>query len=232
MTAWLPLSPYAKTTGNDVNTKLLLHCDGADASTTFTDSSGVAHTVTANGNAQIDTAQSKFGGASALFDGTGDYLSIPDHTTLEFGTGAFTIDFWMRPASVTGTQTLATKRASSGDFGAFLILLSGTGGLLYMSANGAAWNIANGVSFGAGFAINTWYHIAIVRAGNDFYTFRDGVQVSTFSNASTLVDEADSLFIGSDSDSQGYSGHIDEFRISKGIARWTANFTPPASAYS
>lgn len=80
----------------DTYTKLLLHCDGTDGSTTFSDNGVTGHTVTANGNAQIDTAQSKFGNASGLFDGTGDYLTIPDHADWNFGTGNFTIDAWIR----------------------------------------------------------------------------------------------------------------------------------------
>ena len=73
---------------------LLLHMGGTDGSTTFTDEKG--HTVTANGDAQIDTAQSKFGGASALFDGSGDYLSVADSADFEFGSSDFTIDGWVR----------------------------------------------------------------------------------------------------------------------------------------
>src|SRR3990167_5725818 len=75
----------------DSYTQLLLHCDGVDAATTFTDEIGKA--VTANGNAQIDTAQKKFGTASGLFDGTGDYLSLADSDDWNFGAGDFTIDF-------------------------------------------------------------------------------------------------------------------------------------------
>src|SRR3990167_7740340 len=78
------------------DTSLMLHMDGADASTTFTDETG--KTVTANGNAQIDTAQSKFGGAAALFDGAGDYLTVSGSADWDLGTGDFTIDFWFRSA--------------------------------------------------------------------------------------------------------------------------------------
>ena len=96
---------------DDSYTKALLHMDGSDGSTTFTDESGT--TWTANGNAQIDTAQSKFGGASGLFDGASDYLQTPytaDHNT---GTGDFTIDQWIRFNSVATTQTLFARRTSN-----------------------------------------------------------------------------------------------------------------------
>src|SRR3990167_9944086 len=87
-------------------TKFLLHCDGTDAATTFTDSSVSAHTVTAVGNAQIDTAEKKFGTASGLFDGAGDYLSIPDHADFDLSGGIWTVDGWFRTTSLAAIQGL------------------------------------------------------------------------------------------------------------------------------
>ena len=94
-------------TAVDAATKLLLHCnDVPDASTTFTDDGVTGHTITANGNAQIDTADKKFGAASGLFDGTGDYLTAPDHTDFDFSGGVFTIDFQIYPTALSGTGTI------------------------------------------------------------------------------------------------------------------------------
>jgi len=84
------------------NVSLLLHCDGSNGSTTFTDNSPSPKTVTANGNASVSTAQSKFGGASAVFDGTGDYLSLDGSSGFAFGTGDFTIEFWLSPSVLNG----------------------------------------------------------------------------------------------------------------------------------
>src|SRR3990167_4294419 len=86
----------------DSYTKFLAHTDGTDGSTTFTDEAGIA--ITANGNAQIDTAQSKFGGASGLLDGTGDYLTTPDSDNYNFGSGDFSVDFQVRFNSVASNQ--------------------------------------------------------------------------------------------------------------------------------
>ena len=97
--------------GGGAQTVLLLHCDGTDGATTFTDSSDTSHTVTANGNAQIDTDQSKFGGASGLFDGTGDYLSIPDSADWDFGTGDWTIDFLIRFNAITGRHGIKPNKS-------------------------------------------------------------------------------------------------------------------------
>ncbi|MFA5340611.1 MAG: hypothetical protein WC332_02425, partial [Clostridia bacterium] len=83
--------------GIDTYTVLMLHGDGADASTTITDSEtvGAAKAITAVGNAQLDTAYKKFGSAAVLFDGTGDYLTTPDHADWYFAAAPFTIDAWI-----------------------------------------------------------------------------------------------------------------------------------------
>ncbi len=88
--------------GVDPNVDLLLHFTGADASTTFTDSSPSPKTFTAVGNAQIDTAQKKFGSASAQFDGSGDCIHTPDTAHLELGSGDWTLDFWVKFNDVAG----------------------------------------------------------------------------------------------------------------------------------
>jgi len=93
--------------GNASFTKLLLHCDAADASTTFTDSSAAGHNFTAAGNAQIDTAQFKFGTSSALFDGTGDYINdATGSSDFAFGTGDFAVDFWVRRENMTPLDSI------------------------------------------------------------------------------------------------------------------------------
>jgi hypothetical protein len=84
---------------NDANTLLLLHMDGTNGSTVFRDDNGIIGStpkaITANGNAQISTAQSKFSGSSALFDGTGDFLLLGHNTDLNFGPNNFTVEFWI-----------------------------------------------------------------------------------------------------------------------------------------
>ncbi|MCH7827478.1 MAG: hypothetical protein IIC75_05850 [Bacteroidetes bacterium] len=115
--------------GIDNFTKLMLHMNGTDTSTVFTDDSASAHSVTANGNAQIDTAQSVFGGASGLFDGTGDYLSIPDNADFDVGGGDWCVDFRVRFNTVpTGAeiaffynQYLSSSRAMELSFNASIL---------------------------------------------------------------------------------------------------------------
>jgi hypothetical protein len=221
--------------GVDPYTVLLLHCDGADGSTTFVDSSRSNHTVTVNGNAQIDTAQSKFGGASALFDGNNDFLTVPDHNDFEFGAGDFTLEFWYRTQTLAGSRgVLGKDNTNGGVFGPFRIDRVNTELRFWASSNGSSFDVANSVLIGA-VAINTWYHVAVTRAGTTFRTFLDGVLGGTVTSAASLVNNANPLRIGATgvvpSGTSDHMGHLDEIRISKGTARWTANFTPPTVPY-
>lgn len=218
--------------GIDTFTKLLLHCDGADASTTFTDASSFAHgSATVNGNAQVDTAQSKFGGASALFDGTGDYLTFADHADWDFEAVDFTVDWWERRDSSSGTRTSIARDTSSA-FSPFIFGYSDTANLLlYITSNGSSWDIANAINMGA-IDLNVWHHFAIVRKGEVFYVFRDGVLQSTFFSDKTILASSNPLSIGVSQSTGYFSGWLDEIRISKGVARWTSPFTPPTIAYA
>ena len=80
----------------DEHAILLIPSDTTDGSTVFEDKSGIAHQITANGDVHHSTTQSKFGSSAIYFDGNGDYLSIPDSEDWNFGSGDFTIDFWVR----------------------------------------------------------------------------------------------------------------------------------------
>lgn len=221
--------------GIDSYTKLMLHMDGADASTTFTDSSLSPKTVTRYGNAQIDTAQSKFGGASGLFDGTGDYLSVPDSDDWYFGTGDFTIDFWVRFNALPGAGVSAyivNQRVDG--YAAQQLAIVNTAGVYtigYVVVAGGVVTIT--VSKTITPSTGTWYHFALVRTGNDFKVYQDGVQIgTTVTDDSEVQNIAAALDIGRWSGDGSYlNGHIDELRISKGIARWTNDFTPPTDPY-
>ena len=215
----------------DVADVLLIHADGADGSTTFTDSSPRGRTITVNGNAQVDTAQSKFGGASALFDGTGDFLTVADHPDFDFGAGDFTIDLWMRLNSTADTGIIVGKRIG-GPPGPFVIYRSGTGLYFYSSSDGVAWDISNGQVFATGLTTGNWNHVAVTRQGNTFRGFWNGALAFSFTNSSALVQVATPVAFGAYyNGAEPEDGWLDEIRISKGVARWTAAFTPPTAAY-
>lgn len=212
--------------GVDSYTKLLLHCNGSDGSTTFTDDSYSSHTVTANGTTQIDDAQYKFGGASGLFNGsTNDYLSIPDHADFSFGTGDFTIDFWMRPSAFVYYDTFLGNWKTN-NTGWVLDIALGGAYIDWWSGGGShQWS---GLSFSS-----AWYHIAFVRNGNNINLYINGVDQGTRNCTGQTHDgSGNPLTIGGGVATEGqFHGWLDELRVSKGIARWTANFTPPTGEY-
>lgn len=213
-----PTSPYT----SDVNTSLLLHMDGTSGSTTFTDSSGSPKTVTANGNAVISSF-SKFGSDGLCFDGSGD--DVRTSTSADFNmqsAGDWTIDFWVNP------------RETDAQAGMLHINQGGNQGI-FLQRYTSALRVDNGVSAsitGVGsIPRNQWSHIAVARSGSTIYAFINGSLLQTasaqdYGNANSRVQ------IGSYSTGSIYfTGCFDEIRVSKGIARWTSNFTPPTEAY-
>lgn len=207
---------------------LLAHMDGSDGSTTFTDVYG--KTITPVGNAQIDTAQSKFGGASLLLDGTGDYLSLAYSEDFDFAAD-FTVECWVRLA---GT-------AQSGGFDpTFFSGTTAAGGTheWYFQYNTATSRVEFGTtsagtiaSSAGALSTNTWYHLAVVRSGTTVKVYVEGTGGTGGTNSSTYT--SDGLFIGAFRSTGGYvNGHIDEVRITKGTARYTGDFTPSASAFT
>lgn len=225
--------------GIDSEAKLVLHMNGTDASTTFTDSSSGAKTVTANGHAQIDTAQSKFGGASGLFDGTDDHLTSADSDDwiLDGGSddNAWTVDFWVRFNGDPGAQVKGLVQQSSGTGNKWAIYLGNN--LLVFQIRSSSSDIVN-LSNAWNPAGETWYHVAVVKQGATGYKmFVDGTQIGTTQTDTSLFPNFGAqLNIGvyrhDDGADRFLNGWLDEVRISKGVARWTGNFTPPTEEYS
>jgi hypothetical protein len=225
--AYTGISP----SGNDSNTKVLLHMDGADASTTFTDfnDGGGAHAWTARGNAQVDTADSKFGGASLLCDGTGDSIDTPDSANYTLGSGDFTIDLWFKINGGDGsTLDLAGQSDAGLTAAASAWYLQRISGLLRFGlSTGAAFVTMNSASTYNTTTNTGWHHVAIVRNGNNLFMYVDGVQQATAAFAGAVQDSAAVLSVGARSSAAGtWFGWLDEFRLSN-TARWTAAFTPP-----
>lgn len=204
---------------------LLLHMDGSNGSTTFTDSGPNALSVTPLGNSQISTSRSKFGGASGLFDGNGDYLSIPSNSVFNFGTGDFTVESWVYITSIASDFLLIS---SSGSGGFFIGAYNTTGAGWGVGRAAVAWDFTSGVSP----VLNTWQHIAVSRSGTSLRIFVDGIQAgATSSNSRSYNLSTTSLNIASQGAAYYLTGNIDELRVSKGIARYTANFTPPSAPF-
>jgi hypothetical protein len=213
--------------GNDAFTKLLLHADRANAATKLLDYSPAAHGLATMVSAmQISTAQFKFGGSS-LFGNGSSYCTFPNSSDWEFGAGDFTVDWWEYR---TNNGAVLSREAVT-TYAPFLIGW-GVGGqsYVYMTSNGSAWDIAysrvmNNI-WGA------WAHFAVVRKGSTFWIFRNGIQQDTWVSSLALAANSNPLCIGAGQNGNGYNGYIDELRVSKGIARWTTNFTPPTAPYA
>jgi hypothetical protein len=200
------------------NVSVLLHMNGSNGSTTFADSSNNAITVTGYGNAQLSTAQSKFGTASAYFDGTGDYLlTASSLAPLQMGTDDFTVEAFIRP-----TSSVDSYRALIG-------LTTTDNETLYIFSGQLRWYIS-GAAAGT-IAVDTWYHVAASREGTSLRVFIDGTLVDTSTNSVDIT--AGRLSVGSAGAlaSEFFQGWIDELRITKGVARYTANFTPPTAPF-
>ena len=208
---------------NDGNTLLLCHMDGSNNSTTITDSSSTVHSITANGNAKLDTAKQKFGATSCYFDGSGDYLSIPDHDNWNMSTTTnYTIEFWMYPTSNSGDRGWVSQIQDDNNGWYIRNTATGAAGLTMWEAGSATLNLgSSGV-----FTNNSWQHVAMVKEGNDYEFFRDGTSIhqSTDSSSDTF---SGVLAIGTvlRSSPQPFDGYIDELRISN-VARYTTTFTP------
>lgn len=204
---------------------LLLHFDGANGSTTFTDSSSNALTVTPYGDAAISTAQSKFGGASAYFDQDGDYaVVIPSSPATDFGTGDFTVEFWVRVTSTTGIQVIWSRWNNSGDNKIQIYLV---GDSLYLNSPTTGYLAGT-------LTQEQWHHIAVCRDAGDMAVYVDGVQEWAAAVGDDFTSTSDFVLGANDLGSGGanwFGGYIDDFRITKGVARYTANFTPPTAAF-
>jgi hypothetical protein len=217
---------------NDANTLCLIHCDGTNASTVFRDDNGSRSQkgITAVGNTQIDTAQSKFGGSSALLDGTGDYLSMPYHPDYAYGSGDFTIEFWIRFNSL---STIANKliwdQRPTATQGAYPAIYGNTSQKIIYYANGADRCVGTTT-----IVVNTWYHIAVSRSSGSTKLFINGTQEgSTYTDSTVYLTNSTENRFGQSFDGaypDNVNGWIDEFRISNS-ARYTANFTAPTASF-
>jgi YD repeat-containing protein len=244
---------YYATTGFTVSTPgqydpeysavtLLLRGDGGASSQSILDRSAGQLAVNVHGNAQISAAQSKFGGTSLLFDGVGDHLSTGVGSEFHFGAGDFTIEAWVRAASMPASNqydfiismdNVGVKRGWS-------FLVNGSNGALQFSlwtSNTQHFPLIDTTPF----PINQWVHVAAVRSGSLLRLYRNGIMVSSTSvGTASGQDSNTAALIGTNRlngspESTGawnFNGYIDDLRITKGKARYTTNFTPPTAEFA
>ena len=199
---------------------LLIHCNGSNGSTTFTDSSSYAHTITTGGSAAVSTAEKQFGTGSLSvgFSGVG-YIDTPAGSTFSLP-GDFTIECWLKvDASVGSTPALLELN----NYGNGILIRSDD---TYINGGTVSWT---------GLVNTSWRHLALTRSGSTIRWFRDGVvDATTYTSSATLNSANGKLRFGANIHTSGgnpMKGYIDEIRVTKGVARYTANFTPPTAAF-
>ncbi len=217
-----------------LNTTLLCHFNGIHTTTTFSDSSLMNNVLAAAGHAQISTTQSKFGGSSAYFDGSGDYISINNNAGFDFSNGYFTIECWFyATANVTTTQHLLGKWYSTGTC-SWSLAVSTTNAIGFAYSANGNWDVDK--YFGTGnsaFTINAWHHAAVVRDSVGFKLYLDGVLVANKSDTTTtIINTTNAMTIGGNLANQFFLGYIDEVRITKVLRYDYAPFSPPTMAFS
>jgi hypothetical protein len=223
--------------GNDQYTKVLLKFDGADAGTTITDSNagGSSHTWSAAGNAQLDTAQKKFGLSSLLCDGTGDWVTVADHADFSLGSGDFTIDFWFNCDAASGSKEALAGQMASGlaaNTGAWYMERHTTDVIRAHVSNGSALTTVTGTT---AITATGQHHAALVRTGDVLQLYIDGVQEGgDVAFTGSVNNSANALRVGAagEDTNDPWTGWVDEFRISVGTARWTEDFTAPTVPYA
>lgn len=218
----------------DAYTRLLSEFEGDDGDTSYT--AETAQEITFVNGAEIDTAYDKFGTASAYMDGTNDYLTIPDSSDWDIALSEieeYTIDLWVKFADHTGTEDLISQYLNVNNFWT-LTHVDANGFKFFVYASPGTEIVDTG--YGGEITDTNWHHVAMVKSisgSTVTYTlYVDGVSVCSTDDNST-ISYAGKLHIGQRGNAANYfSGHIDEVRISKGIARWTSNFTAPTYAYT
>lgn len=212
------------TTSQGATNCILLTCQ----SNRFTDNSTSVFTITLTGTPSVQRfnpflysqgySTSVYGG-SAYFNGTTDYLTAPDSTQTDLGSGNFTVECWFYQFSSKVTSCISMYTAT------------GTGYAMGASstANKTWWyaNSASQILSSATFNYNAWNHLAVARSGGTTTMYLNGVSVGSFSDSINYV--GTTTYIGVDEFSQYWNGYISDARIVKGTAVYTSNFTPPTS---
>jgi hypothetical protein len=222
--------------GIDANCVLCCHCEGADTSTTLTDSSTAAHGFTNVNQAQIDTADKKWGLASALFDGTGDCFYSADSADWDVcasNADNWTIDLWIKMAAHTAANNVMVTQYQAVGARWFFEHVHGSG---------IHFQLVGGVNFVGGEITDTttWHHIAMCKKAAEYGIYKDGAQVA-YGTSATTASLAGSLVIGAyePTGGQSFQGWLDEIRIYKGnyfgaapVVGLTNTITVPTGPYN
>ena len=171
---------------------------------------------------------SKYYGSSLFLDGTNDWLNVPGGGDFDFGKNDFTIECWANTRTTSGDGRIINQdRNNLGDGGGTFLFYRYGSTLQFYSAASTAWDNVNALSMGT-ITVNTWTHLAVTRQNGTVYTWKDGVNIASVVGNLGLTDTGD-IKIGTYGDGVGafWNGYLQDFRIYKGVAKYTSNFTPP-----
>jgi hypothetical protein len=185
------------------------------------------------GNAQISTSVKKYGTGSLAFDGGGDYIvptSPSSNVVLGLGSGDFTIEFWVYFNSGLGSDIVLFDGRPLSTNGAYPTLyVNSSSQISYVVSS------ADRITSASAFSTSTWYHIAVSRSGTSTKMFVNGTQVgSTYTDSTNYLSASRRPVIGINGFNETaapLNGYIDDLRITKGVARYTANFSVPTAAF-
>lgn len=226
--------------GNDAFTKVLLHLDGANGSTTFTDvnAASLSNTWSSAGGATLTTAGAKFGPSCLTPNNSfSGWISTPYKSDFDIASNDFCVDFWFNkngsswsPAGLAGFA-IDSGTAPSASQQAWAINLTTVSSLQRISVD-----LSNGSSVatitGTANVSSGWHHIALTRQSGATRLFVDGVLDASTSSSFPAVNGSLHVGIGYNQGFPVQGCWIDEFRLSVGAARWTSNFTPPTGPYT
>jgi len=203
------------------NVALLINGNGTNGSTSIIDSSSNSNTVAAFGNSQISNVQSKFGGSSVYFDGSGDYLRIPVSDVMGFGSGDYTVEAWVYGNWPSYSTIFDNRTGGSQGVGFY----TGQSNRITV-ANNSAVIIETG-----SIPVNTWTHVAISRQSNVLRAFINGVKIGEVTDSRVYGTSAEAYIGANEGLFQTFAGYMDDLRVTKGVARYNSNFTPTTTEF-
>jgi hypothetical protein len=215
---------------------------------TFIDNSTNNYTITSNGDS-VPRQFNPFGwtsttgsnaaysitnyGGSMYFDGTGDFLTVPDSTAFTMGAGDFTLECWINLSTISGAQVLIGTCDAAGSQSSMSFILQINSGTPRIGV-GYAGTVYYATAASA-ITPNQWYHIAGVRNGASVYIYVNGVRSAPLDMAAlAITDSSQVVGIGRNGNFNGeyVTGYISNLRIVKGQALYTSNFAPPVAPLS
>lgn len=201
----------------------LMHFNGVDGSTSIIDECGLTWTNSTT-NVVLDTAIKKYGSASAMaMDVASQRLNQPANAAFGFGTGDYTIEFFVNPDNLSVLSFATILQLNNGVLNQ---------ALYFDNRNSFVCRFSGGVDItAAGITSGTWYHVAMTRAAGVGYFFVNGVLIGTTANASDFGATFPCYLFATITSANAFKGWIDEFRVTNGVARYTANFTVPTMEF-